>query len=641
LGQAIGSLFIPILKVALPWISAFVELITEGVIALGALFGIKFQEIVWGDSKNMAKTAEGAGATADALGSAAKSAKAMKDYTMGFDELNIIDPPDASSGGAAGGLPGAGGGSLGLDLDTLWDNAVLESASKQIDELKVKIKAYVAEHKAMLAAVGAVGGFLAFMKILRGLNGLLGVTKTIGNLKTAFVGIAAAAVGLKTAAGNIGAFFALLKEFGLKGALTAAFPTLANVVSTATAWVTGTLAPGILTALGKLAGVLGTSVGATAALVAGVVVAAIVGAFLIVKHWDKIKLFFSETLPTWFSNVKEKAGEFFEAAAEKVKEIWGKVADWFNDYVIQPIVDFFAPIVDWISQFFYGCWLIIQAVWVVASEWFNNTVIKPTVNFFSGLYTSVSGFFSKLWAGIKAVWSVVSKWFNENVVTPVVGWFSGMWTSVSGFFSQLWDDVKAVWSVVANWFDVTVVAPLVSRFDTAWTNIKTGFEKAFTSVRTFAVSIINSLIGYLENGINSIIRSINNLLEGFNNAASWAAAVLGKSWGGVTLLKEVSLSRIQVRENGGFLEDGLFTMNHGEIAGRFDNGKSVVANNQQIVDGIAAGVYEAVVAAMSMSRSSGNQSINVYLDGRQITAAVEKRQSERGMQLVGNQLGYA
>jgi hypothetical protein len=59
------------------------------------------------------------------------------------------------------------------------------------------------------------------------------------------------------------------------------------------------------------------------------------------------------------------------------------------------------------------------------------------------------------------------------------------------------------------------------------------------------------------------------------------------------------------------------------------------------VDGIAAGVYEAVVAAMSVNRSSGNQNINVYLDGRQITAAVEKRQSERGMQLIGNQLGFA
>ena len=639
LGQAIGSLFIPMLKVAVPWLTAFVQLVTEGVIALGALFGINFQEITWGNATGMAKTAEGANATADALGNAAKSAKAMKDYTMGFDELNIIKPDSGSSGSGAD--AGVAGGGLGLDLDTLWDDAVFASASKQVDELKAKIKEYIDEHKLMLSVVAGTTAFLGFMKILRGLNGLLGITKTIGNLKTAFSGISTAAGTLKTAGGNVKAFFSLVKESGLKGALTAAFPNAATILSTASAWVTGTLAPGIMAALGKLAGVLGMSVGATAAAVAGVVVAAIVGAFLVVKHWDEIKLFFSETLPKWFSSVKEKAGEFFEAAAEKVKEIWGVVAQWFNDTVIHPIVNFFAPIVDWISQFFYGCWLIIQAVWVVASAWFNENVITPIVNFFSGLATKVKGFFTNLWTGVKTVWSSVSNWFNESVVTPVVGWFSGMWTSVSGFFSQLWADVKTVWEPVANWFNATIITPLVGFFSTAWSGIKTAFKTAFSGIRDFAVSIINGLIGFVESGLNSIIRSINSLLEGFNNAASWAAGVLGKSWGGVTLLREVSLSRIQVRENGGFLEDGLFTMNHGEIAGKFNNGKSVVANNQQIVDGIAAGVYEAVVAAMSASRGSNSQSVNVYLDGKQITAAVEKRQSERGMQLIGNQLGYA
>jgi hypothetical protein len=81
-------------------------------------------------------------------------------------------------------------------------------------------------------------------------------------------------------------------------------------------------------------------------------------------------------------------------------------------------------------------------------------------------------------------------------------------------------------------------------------------------------------------------------------------------------------------------------MNRGEIAGKFNNGKSVVANNQQIVEGIAAGVYEAVVAAMNATSGRGEQSVNVYLDGKQITAAVEKRQNERGKTLMGSQLGY-
>jgi hypothetical protein len=115
------------------------------------MFGIKFQEIKWGNAGGMAQTADsmkqtanGANSTADALGDAAKNAKKMMDYTMGFDELNIIDPPSADSnsgaGSGAGGAGADGGSGLGLDLDTLWDDAVFASASKQIDELKQKIK---------------------------------------------------------------------------------------------------------------------------------------------------------------------------------------------------------------------------------------------------------------------------------------------------------------------------------------------------------------------------------------------------------------------------------------------------------------------------------------------------------------------
>lgn len=43
-------------------------------------------------------------------------------------------------------------------------------------------------------------------------------------------------------------------------------------------------------------------------------------------------------------------------------------------------------------------------------------------------------------------------------------------------------------------------------------------------------------------------------------------------------------------------------MNRGEIAGKFKNGKSVVANNQQITDGIAAAVYRAFRGANEGNR---------------------------------------
>lgn len=69
---------------------------------------------------------------------------------------------------------------------------------------------------------------------------------------------------------------------------------------------------------------------------------------------------------------------------------------------------------------------------------------------------------------------------------------------------------------------------------------------------------------------------------------------------------------------GGFPEEGPFMMNRGEIAGKFSNGKGVVANNQQITTGIAnavgPAVYKAVVSAMAMG-SDSNGNITIVLEG--------------------------
>lgn len=53
-------------------------------------------------------------------------------------------------------------------------------------------------------------------------------------------------------------------------------------------------------------------------------------------------------------------------------------------------------------------------------------------------------------------------------------------------------------------------------------------------------------------------------------------------------------SRFPRYATGGFPEDGFFFANRNELVGQFSNGKTAVANNEQIVDGIRYGVMEAV-----------------------------------------------
>lgn len=94
---------------------------------------------------------------------------------------------------------------------------------------------------------------------------------------------------------------------------------------------------------------------------------------------------------------------------------------------------------------------------------------------------------------------------------------------------------------------------------------------------------------------------------------------------GLNAIPHISL---QFYATGGFPEDGLFMANHSELVGQFANGKTAVANNEQIIQGIERGVYNAMTSALS-NQQSGDRDIRVYLDGKEIGAA--SRRYERSI----------
>lgn len=79
-------------------------------------------------------------------------------------------------------------------------------------------------------------------------------------------------------------------------------------------------------------------------------------------------------------------------------------------------------------------------------------------------------------------------------------------------------------------------------------------------------------------------------------------------------------------------------MNRGEIAGKFSNGKSVVANNQQITQGIAnavePAVYRAMVSALARGGSNGNVTIVLEGEAKGLFKAVQ-REANNYMQATG------
>ena len=87
-------------------------------------------------------------------------------------------------------------------------------------------------------------------------------------------------------------------------------------------------------------------------------------------------------------------------------------------------------------------------------------------------------------------------------------------------------------------------------------------------------------------------------------------------------------SKLPTYSTGGFPEDGLFMANHGELVGKFNNGKTAVANNDQITTGFAQAITNtlapAIYAAVSqaVSENQSQHTGDVYLDGTKLTTTI-------------------
>lgn len=177
LARAVGSVLYPALKSILPPLIAAVELVKEFVQWIAKLMGVKTV-----DFPDMSKTSASVEDTSDALDNAAASAgkakKALKDYTMGFDELNIIDPNKgnkSSSGGVTGNILG--------DVDLSGYDMFKNYVGTSVDEIKEKVK------KLLPIIAGVAAGFAAWEISTALLTALETVSTKGGLIKAIFAGI--------------------------------------------------------------------------------------------------------------------------------------------------------------------------------------------------------------------------------------------------------------------------------------------------------------------------------------------------------------------------------------------------------------------------------------------------------------------
>ena len=124
-------------------------------------------------------------------------------------------------------------------------------------------------------------------------------------------------------------------------------------------------------------------------------------------------------------------------------------------------------------------------------------------------------------------------------------------------------------------------------------NVDIGFGKGISGNQNIVIvaldNMLNQMLSRMEAFTNRWRSAINEMFD--DMAYTWRSADFRSD--GSYSYNRLSMRSIQRFAQGGFPEDGLFYANHNELVGQFSNGKTAVANNEQIVEGIAGGVAAA------------------------------------------------
>ena len=598
--RAIGNLFIPILVKVLPFAIAVANALREIVAAIAGLFGVTLQAPDWGDSFGGATA--GSGAIADNMDSAAGSAKELKRYLAGFDELNVL--PDQNQGGGGGGA-GVGGGDLGLDLPgyDFLKNAV----TTQIDEWKKKLEPLVSfvkdNLKEILGLIATIGIALLAWKLSNDfLNGIMalktlgknglsipltiaaGVILTATGFTIEFSGIKDAIEkklnsfnfgeiilgGLTGTAGagllgkGIGQFIA--KAFGesaVAKAITAGGGTISTgligaaiggIVAGIPMFVTGVY-DAIMNGLNILNGLLIPS-GAT---LAGAGIGAIIGSL-----GGPIGTGIGALIGLAVGALTD-LGILIHQKWDEICAFFAPVAEWFNTNVVQPI-----------SGFFSGLWTDIVKTFSPAVTWFSD-LWKSVSQTFEDVFYNIGVLVSGTWETIKIVWGIVSGWFDTNVIQPLSNLFSSLWDGITKWASDTWTKICDGFLTAYNYIDTRFLKTLRAAVSTVFDGMVGAVKAALNGV----ISALNSALRWVFGGINSILSDLKNFsIAGYSPFAG---------------LRTISVPQIPMLANGGFVDQGqLFIAREAgaEMVGSIGR-RTAVANNDQIVDGITYGVREA------------------------------------------------
>lgn len=678
--RAIGNIFIPALNAILPYAIAVVQVIREIANALANLAGFKLTEV---DYSGVNNAAVGAGSLADNLDDAAGAAKKLKQYTAGFDELNVFAPNTGSGSGAGAG--GAGG----FDFDLPTYDFLGDAVQTRIGEIKKMIEDTLAEITTIVSGfMLAVGAIL----VVTGVNiplgvglmaaGAVGLAATVGLNWTAMSSELASTLALIT--GVVGGFLlalgAIMAFSGANLPLGIALMALggASLVSAAVInWhnsdrhltdalttLTGVLA-GASLAVGAMLAFTGVATGLGIALMA-------VGAVTLVSatalNWNSIPdalasplsrvgllvsgatlalgaiLAFSGCMPLGIALMAIGATSLVSVMALN----WNGLSDEIQNVIaIITTVVSVAFLAIGAALAFSGANIPLGLALLAAGAVTMGTAIMPNWNDLSdNVQQKISMITTVVGGALLAVGAILAL---SGVALPLgLGLMAAGALSLGAVATLNWDfvvnSIKKVVSVITGILSgALIVLGVLLCLSGAGVGLGLAVLAAGLSLSYAAWTLDdNPITRFVRQMANSIIGLVNGVIDAINDM--FHIQFNGLSVMGITLIpafdiRLVDIPHIPFFEDGGFPNEGqLFIAREAgaEMVGAMGR-RTAVANNDQIVEGISAGVSianDGVIAAIyALLNVVEEKDMSVVIGDNEIGHSYDRYKEKRGRQV--------
>lgn len=272
------------------------------------------------------------------------------------------------------------------------------------------------------------------------------------------------------------------------------------------------------------------------------------------------------------------------------------------------VFDALAPILDFISE--------------IALSFADDTMdgVNEMLTSFVNMIKDLLIYVKKIFDALSPVISIIND-ISSFLVNGINNSLQFMFETVSSTLPLIEPILTAISGLLGTIFaEDGVVGQILTTFQ----NFGTSFGELFTGDGTFAqiLRVINDILSKIGN--QAVKGALGGLGIGYYDLPKWEQVLLGVLSLGTAPL----LGLINKHANGGFVEDGLFMANHNELIGQFSNGRTVVANNEMITEGI----YRAVLSAMQDSGAlgGGNKEVVIQIDGREIAKTVDKYNKQKG-----------